>query len=1518
MKKRIHQRLAGWGMALLAGLFVQPMLSHAGTTDLADKPLFAAKGTMVKPNVLFMLDDSGSMAWDFMPDDVDYDASWNNSTNREYTRNKMYGRRASQCNGVAFNPEGAVANYVPPIDATGASIGNASTDFLSGTIKNGAPNYLSSGYVYHTTNINSVSSPASSSVKVLSSGSVTVTVGGSYSSYHVGMVVSLINASGGYWDNSRYMIGKVTGWNSSTGSLTIGVEMGVGVGSYYSAMYVGVGSPIDNVYYVYKGTQKPLSYDYGTGTLNKKATFYQECASLIGSDTGKAVFDAVIVKPVGATDAETKLIQAYANWYYYYSTRMNMMKTSMRLAFKELNSDVRVGFDSINRNTHESLLDVSDFDLAQKTAFYERIVGAKADNSTPLRAALALSGRYYAKKLTGQTYDPVQYSCQKHFTLLSTDGYWNNASGYKIDGSTDVGQQDGAGTPNPYYDGGNVSETLTETWTVKNSRERTTVTPYKRKDTTEATSYNNTGQRYTTYRLSPYFSNNAAATHSCAAAGPGKYKCTITITTSTATPISDGDSVKVSGLTPAYFDTFSAKVSSVSGRSFSYSKTLSGLSSPPPAITTTGVSYYQSGKCSLGQGTLTRTDTTRDLVQKTVVTSSVASDWTSTRVDEVNTTVTTYTRLVTYSDGVVISDTTTSSVAPVADKLISGPTASAVKTTSTDPTSVTTSSYTSWVSNDTYDCATSAPAAEGSETSPVTTAATTPVPDSTTNTSTTGDVPGTSTVTYADPVVTTSPKTSTSTTTTTTGSQDSLADVAMYYYKTDLRTPELGNCTGALGTPVCDNNVPTSPSDPANWQHLNTLTLSLGMSGRLLYQADYDTNTASVFAKIKSGDVKWPIPDGGAANIDDLWHAAVNGRGRYFSAREPSSLAASLKSALATVMGALGSSSAAATSTLQPVEGDRGVYVAQFKSVEWWGDLQSFLINPTTGAIESTSYDSGKPLPMWSANALLSATTARKIYYKSAASDAVNGLKEFNFGNLDADGLGSYFSGACSKLPVLSQCADATADTKTVLNSGAKMVSFLRGQPVTEFRMRIGILGDIVNSSPVYVAEPRFNYTDSKYDDFRTAQKSRGKTLYVGANDGMLHAFNAVDGTERWAYVPRLVMPNLYRLGERNYGDKHFYTVDATPVVGDVFDGTNWRTILVAGLNGGGKGYFALDVTDPSEPKALWEFTNGNLGFSYGNPVITKRKDGTWVVAFTSGYNNADGDGHLFVVKATDGSLLEDIKTGAGSPGSPSGLAKLNAWVDLDSDNTATRFYAGDLLGNIWRFDIDGNLEPKKAAFKLAQLLKGSTPQPITTRLELAEIEASGGKHVVVYAGTGRYLGVSDIPNEDVQSVYAITDALGKDSLGDVRGAGVLVKQTLASSGGKRTIDPAVPVDWSSKKGWYVDLIDKRERVNVDMQLAFNKLTVAGNVPNDSAADCAGGGGGTAWIYQLDVISGKLTNGSSVSAMVAGLSSVQLSDGTGASLVTKSDATTPEVKTIPPSVMGSGSARRSSWRELID
>ncbi|MEH0166855.1 PilC/PilY family type IV pilus protein [Paucibacter sp. JuS9] len=1508
-------------LALALGMLTTALTPvQAGITDIATAPLFTTSTTVVKPNVMFVLDDSGSMAWDYMPDIARFGTS-------DY--NSVYGRRSSQCNGLAFDP---TKDYALPLTAAGVEVANASQDFLSGTYNDSA-SYLSTGDVNNTSNKNRVTAvegdAAVVATTVKSVGStINVTVNSNtvlYYSSNGGMIVTLFGSTVPDWRgrfsylSSAYMIGKVTGWNSGTKVLTVQVLQTVGSGSI-DRLYVGVGSAIDNVYYSYSGSQAKLDYSYTSSGVDTTKGTYGDCSAAIGSDAGKGVFTANLVLP-GSTHA-----QKYANWYYYYSTRMRMMKTSLTKAFSPLNDSYRIGFMSINDNTEEGILNIRDFgttgsgaeEIDQKALFYARVNGAKPSSSTPLRAALSKAGLYFAKKIDGQTYDPVQYSCQKNFTILSTDGYWNGDAGYKIDGTTAVGQQDGGSVARPMFDGGNAIGKTVETWRETSTRLHTVETPKTKTSSVTVTKNVPTTTFLTnTYSIGTLTSNSGLTISSFTRSCSGSYSCTVTVQTSSSHGFSTGDKIAVSGTSnAAYHGVFS--ITRTGSKSFTYVITGTGSAPGTPTYGSAKLAESPSG-CPIGQGAVTRTEGTYTTGVLDV--KRTDTNWSySTTVVESWATPTDYTRTVTTVDGVLSSDVTTNSVGSIVK--------TAVSTTSSEPVSALQPTVNGAGHGNAYTtgnttlgtyamgCAATKPSN--------TTVTTTLAAETSATTSSPGTyVNGTSVTTDGTATNVVGEKTTTTTTTASTGgSMDSLADVAMYYYQTDLRDSTLSNCTGSLGNAVCDNNVKATGADTALWQHMSTYTLGLGLSGLLKYQADYDTADSGDFKKIKGGDLNWPAPSSDAvANIDDLWHAAVNGRGRYFSATDPATLSASLSAALSSITAMTGSSSAAATSTLQPVEGDNGVFIAQFLSSEWTGDLKAYKMDVKTGAVSTAKADE-----QWSAGDLLVADTVdkkRKIYYFKGGAGNTGTLREFNYTNLSTDGMNSYVDGACSKTPALTQCASAGATLLASLNSGENMVTFLRGTPQTQYRVRSKVLGDIVNSSPIYVAQPGFSYTENGYATFKSTNAARAKTLYVGANDGMLHAFNAVDGTERWAYIPRLVMNNLYRLGDSFYESKHLYFVDATPVVGDVFNGTEWRTILVGGLNSGGKGYYALDVTDPANPVALWEFTDSRMGYTYGNPIITKRKGGAWVVAFTSGYNNtSDGKGYLFVVNALTGALESDagvISTGEGSASDPSGLGKLNAWIAADTDNTALRYYAGDLLGNIWRFDIDGNLEPKKAAMKLGQAIKSGVPQPITTAPQVAEIEANGSKHAVVYIGTGRYLGKTDVTNADVQSIYAVKDSLSATGLGDLRAEDAkLVKQVIEDPEASiRKVKEGTTVDWSTNNGWYLDLPSTRERVNVDMQLAFSMLTVAGNIPGNTATDCDKAQDGTSYIYQLNVVSGRGT-ATKLSSMVAGLSTVQLADGTGVTVVTKTDASAPDPLTVPPSSMANAKARRSSWRELID
>ena len=769
------------------------------------------------------------------------------------------------------------------------------------------------------------------------------------------------------------------------------------------------------------------------------------------------------------------------------------------------------------------------------------------------------------------------------------------------------------------------------------------------------------------------------------------------------------------------------------------------------------------------------------------------------------------------------------------------------------------------------------------------------------------------------------------------GAANTLADVAAYYYRTDLRSPELGNCRGALGADVCRNVVPVSEADTASHQHMTTFTLGLGVAGTLRYDPDYATAQSGDFADIRNGAANWPPPlSFGPARVDDLWHAAVNGGGDYFSATDSSALAAMLASALSKVRSRLGVGAAVATSRLEPVAGDNQVFLASYRSAAWDGELEARTIDPASGQVSSTA--------LWSAQDKLRAQVAsgtRTILTDDAASRAGRRLKPFTWATLSDDEK-ALFGRLCAPNPRLSQCAGLDAAQLAAID-GEKLVAYLRGSNRDAgaasglFRWRERVLGDIVNAQPLYVAAPPFHYADAGYLAYQAAKEARQPMLYAAANDGMLHAFRAGDdnaGSEAWAYLPALMLPGLYRLADRNYPAQHRYLLDGSPVAGDICPkappatcaADEWRTILVGGYGAGGRGYYALDITDPAAPRALWQATSAgdaDLGLSFGNPVIAKRADGTWIVAFASGYNNVspgNGGGYLTVLNAATGLRLQKIATGAGSIGAPSGLARISAWVDSPSDNTASRMYGGDLLGNVWRFDID-----RGSAVRLAQLgeLNGAGTQPVTTRPELAVVRRAGASYPVVIVGTGSYLGASDVASTGKQSIYVLKDQLQATGLGQVRGDGVLVRQVLGVQDGTRAMT-AQPVDWARSGGWYVDLdpggVSPGERVNVDMQVELGVLKAVGNVP--SADVCSQGG--AAWLYRLGLASGAVLPGATAAAtlvsdqaLLTGVSTLRLTGG-GTTTLAADSAGGIGSYTDPAVSAGLGKVRRVDWRELAD
>ena len=755
---------------------------------------------------------------------------------------------------------------------------------------------------------------------------------------------------------------------------------------------------------------------------------------------------------------------------------------------------------------------------------------------------------------------------------------------------------------------------------------------------------------------------------------------------------------------------------------------------------------------------------------------------------------------------------------------------------------------------------------------------------------------------------------------------NSLADVALYYYKRDLR-------------PSMDNNVPTSTNDPNSAQHMTTFTIGLGVDGVMTFREDYATANAGDFYRIKTGATatatdcnwqtagttcNWPIPAGDTETaVDDLWHAAVNGHGSYFSAKTPDAMARGLANALNNLKVRNAAASASATSTPNVTQDDNDIFSATFRTVKWDGELVAQKIDTTSGNL--------LPAVTWEAQGLLDnkvgdTSDSRTIYTINSATSPPT-RKTFVWTNLTASEK-AYFENKCVGASQMPQCSTFTTAEKTLANNGENMVNYLRGQKDMEnttpviYRDRDHVLGDIASAKPAYVRNPRHNYGDAGYAAFKSSNATRQAMVYVAANDGMLHALNATTGDEAWAYIPRMLFPDLYHLAETNYQNNHRYYVDGSPETGDVYINGAWSTILVGGLNKGGRGYYALDITDPANPLVLWEIcsdstlcsiTDTDIGYSFGNPIITKRpSDGKWVVIFTSGYNNVspgDGKGYFYVVDAADGTVLQKISTNAGGTTTPSGLARISGLaLNAQTDNTVSLVYGGDLLGNLWRLDT--------ATWTVTQLALltdyAGTVQPITSRPELGRCDTD----IMVFTGTGRYLGISDLTDTQRQSMYGIRDS--NATHGTFRTSSA-VQQSFSPLGGGGYTITSKKVDLSAVPGWFVDFDQNSgERVNLDPALVFGNLLAITSQPSSISACTTGG---NSYKYEFSYCSGSYllsaTNqqvGAKLgNSIVVGFIVIRLPSGALKVVTTFAGG---EKTTGGVTGSSSGKVRRVSWREL--
>jgi type IV pilus assembly protein PilY1 len=582
--------------------------------------------------------------------------------------------------------------------------------------------------------------------------------------------------------------------------------------------------------------------------------------------------------------------------------------------------------------------------------------------------------------------------------------------------------------------------------------------------------------------------------------------------------------------------------------------------------------------------------------------------------------------------------------------------------------------------------------------------------------------------------------------------------------------------------------------------------------------------------------------------------AVAGGTGQFFPATDPTTLSNDMQVILAAIQAGTQSTATAAVNSTS-IHAGSVVYQGQFSTgdsaQDWSGNLFAFPVDPATGAVNTSP-----SAALWNAQNLLNAQPpANRVIATWDPTTSAGTPFEWTSG-VPTHGIAS------------STLLGQQLSTNALDSSGSDALSFLRGvQSLSasnggQYRPRSQVLGDIVDSAPLYVGGASGNFTSTSYASFANSVATRPAVVYVGANDGMLHAFSALTGAELFAYIPSGVYSNLEKLTERNYASVHKFFVDGSPVAGDVNFGTSWHTVLVGGESAGGSSIYAIDVTAPQtltteallSSAVLWDFTDANMGASYSRPAIVNANEGA-LVLFGNGYNSPTQKPFFYALNARTGAVVGKIDLCAQVASAycnltlANGLSSVTA-VSLNGDlsSNATLVYAGDLQGNVWRIDIS-NVNP--TLWTVTLLFQARSPtgglQPITVAPAVT-LNPNYPRYVgqMVFFGTGQMFGIPDLSSTTIQSVYGIYDNNSVPSTPILRVS--LVQQTLTNTtitltaGGTiagRT-DSANTVNLLQKSGWYVDLtLVSGERIVSDPQVDSGAVVVTSVQPLGST--CVGG-----------------------------------------------------------------------------
>ena len=767
---------------------------------------------------------------------------------------------------------------------------------------------------------------------------------------------------------------------------------------------------------------------------------------------------------------------------------------------------------------------------------------------------------------------------------------------------------------------------------------------------------------------------------------------------------------------------------------------------------------------------------------------------------------------------------------------------------------------------------------------------------------------------------------------------NTLADVAMKYWKTDLR-------------PDMPNEVPTSNEDPAFWQHMVTFTMGLGFEPVGIKPAG--TTIASIFQWALGGAAipgfSWPTPiPNDISTTADLAHAAVDGHGGYYSALDPESFVSGIQDAIKRAGERVGTGASLAANSTQLKTGTVA-YQANYYTAKWKGDLKAFAVDSTTGQLATN--------PTWTASGSLPTAAARNIYtYNPTASTSKQWVT--------------------FKDPSLLSVAEQQALGATTADQQI-MINYLRGDPSQEqrnggpYRNRDTPLGDIVDSQPVYVGAPDpnqyYNQTFTGSDTYSSWAQNLANRLgliWIAGNDGMLHAFRADTGAEMFAYLPAAVLTqNLKALADPAYGQStqpHQFFNDGELTVADAYFNHNWHTVLV-GTTGRGlaKAVYALDITDPSNIQFLWERsagdgqTNSNyIGQMVGKPVITQTANGSWSVLLGNGFNSQQNQAAL---------LDFDLQTGALSVHTTTtqlnnGLAMPVVWQDSTHQSVGQTAYAGDLLGQVWAFTLNtgttSNTETPTSTGQLLFTARNSQGQiqPITAGMLAGKDPTT--QNLWLFFGTGQYLTTNDLSDTQVQSWYGLIVQSSQAKLVSnlIQGRSSLAQRSIVTEDPGSTVPPlrsptrsitlsSQASSLTGKSGWFMDLVSpvngpEGERMVTPNQFQGNLLLGVTRIPvNTDPCNPSGKG----WIMAINPFTG--TNPDSNFFDVNGDGVINSQDGTtqngnpvpsagvgfnslpnnpifvgGSMLVSFDNGSTGSIHTTNTT----GSLQRVSWQELTN